>query len=110
MSAQSAPAGHLPLEGKATIQEYPLLKRRRSRHPVRPSAPQSTVIPSAAEESFIALPPYARMRSHSNDTLELPFSTFSHLRFTDLQEGSLHFSPHDTQERRMSHILFHTAA
>ena len=30
--ALSAPAGHLPLEGKATIQEYPLLKRRRSRH------------------------------------------------------------------------------
>ena len=30
--ALSAPAGHLPLEGKAAIREYPLLKRRRSRH------------------------------------------------------------------------------
>ena len=30
--ALSAPTGHLPLEGKATIREYPLLKRRRSRH------------------------------------------------------------------------------
>ena len=29
--ALSAPAGHLPLEGKAAIREYPLLKRRRSR-------------------------------------------------------------------------------
>ena len=29
--ALSAPAGHLPLEGKATIRGYPLLKRRRSR-------------------------------------------------------------------------------
>ena len=33
----SAPAGHLPLEGKATIREYPLLKKRRNRRPVRPS-------------------------------------------------------------------------
>ena len=30
--ALSAPAGHLPLEGKAAIREYPLLKRQRSRH------------------------------------------------------------------------------
>ena len=27
MSALSAPAGHLPLEGKATIREYHLLKK-----------------------------------------------------------------------------------
>gem|GEM_PF-2512859 len=30
--ALSTPAGHLPLEGKTAIREYPLLKRRRSRH------------------------------------------------------------------------------
>ena len=28
--ALSAPTGHLPLEGKATIREYPLLKKRRA--------------------------------------------------------------------------------
>ena len=37
----SAPAGHLPLEGKATIREYPLQNRRQSRLPVRSSAPQA---------------------------------------------------------------------
>ena len=30
-----------------------------------------------------------------------PLSPFSHSRFTGLQEGSLHFGPHDTQERRI---------
>ena len=54
----------------------------------------------------MALPPYAHMRPLSNDTLGLPFSSFSHSRFTSLQEGSLHFDPHDTQERRIvSHPL-----
>ena len=37
--ALSASSGHLPLEGKDTIRDYPLLKRRRSRHPVRLPAP-----------------------------------------------------------------------
>ena len=59
---------------------------------------------------FIALLPYAHMRPHANDTLVRPFSPFSHSRLIGLQEGSLHFGPHDTQERRMSRILFHTAA
>ena len=35
-----------------------------------------------------------------------PLSPFSHSRFTGLQKGSLHFGPHDTQERRIvSHRL-----
>ena len=38
----SARVGHLPLEGKAAIREYHLLKRRRYRQPVRPSAPVSS--------------------------------------------------------------------
>ena len=44
---------------------------------------------------FIALPPYAHMRPHSNDTLVLPFSPFPHPRFTGLQERSLHFGRDD---------------
>ena len=48
----SAPAGHLPLEGKAAIREYPLLKRRRSR-PCESIRSPSTVIPSAAEGSLL---------------------------------------------------------
>ena len=66
--------------------------------------------PERSRGIFIALPPYARMRPLSNDTLVLPFSPFPRSRFTGLQEESLHFGPHDTQERRMSRILFHTAA
>ena len=57
---------------------------------------------------FLARPPYAHMRPHSNDTLVLPFSPFPRSRFTALQEGSLHFGPHDTQERRIvSHSFSH---
>ena len=41
----------LPLEGKGTIREYPLLKRRRATH-LNPSAPR-IVIPSAAEGSLL---------------------------------------------------------
>ena len=88
MSALSAPAGHLPLEGKAAIRGYHSLKRRRSRG------------------IFIALPPYAHMRPHSNDTLVLPFSPFPRSRFTALQEGSLYFGPHDTQGRRIVSYRF----
>ena len=49
--ALSAPAGHLPLEGKAGKREYSLLKRRRTTL-VIPSAPR-IVIPSAAEGSLL---------------------------------------------------------
>ena len=52
MSALSAPAGHLPLEGKAAIREYHLLNRRRSR-PCESIRSPSTVIPSAAEGSLL---------------------------------------------------------
>ena len=50
-SALSAPAGHLPLEGKAGKREYSLLKRRRTTL-VIPSASR-IVIPSAAEGSLL---------------------------------------------------------
>ena len=71
---------------KPPLRIYPLPKYR---HPER------------SRGIFIALPPYAHMRPHSNDTLVLPFSPFPHPRFTGLQKGSLHFGPHDTQERRI---------
>ena len=48
----SAPTGHLPLEGKATIREYHLLNRRRSR-PCESIRSPSTVIPSEAEGSLL---------------------------------------------------------
>ena len=84
----SAPAGHLPLEGKAAIREYPLLKRRRAAL-VNLSAPRLRH-PERSRGIYITLPPYAHMCPHSNDTLVLPFSPFPHPRFTGLQERSLH--------------------
>ena len=62
--------------------------------------------PERSRGIFIALPPYAHMHPHSNDTLVLPFSPFPRSRFTALQEGSLHFGPHDTQERRIVSYCF----
>ena len=50
--ALSAPAGHLPLEGKAAIRGYPLLKKV-AHHPCEPIRSPSTVIPSAAEGSLL---------------------------------------------------------
>ena len=52
MSTLSAPAGHLPLEGKAAMRDYHPLKRRRSR-PCESIRSPSTVIPSAAEGSLL---------------------------------------------------------
>ena len=53
--------------------------------------------PERSRGIFIALPPYAHMRPHANDTLVRPFSSFSHSRLTALQEGSLHFGRDDKQ-------------
>ena len=50
--ALSAPAGHLPLERKAAIRGYPLLKKV-AHHPCEPIRSPSTVIPSAAEGSLL---------------------------------------------------------
>ena len=57
--------------------------------------------PERSRGIFIALPPYAHMHPHSNNTLVLPFSPFPRSRFTALQKESLYFGPHDTQERRI---------
>ena len=50
--ALSAPVGHLPLEGKATIRGYHPLKRQHT-PPFEPIRSPSTVIPSAAEGSLL---------------------------------------------------------
>ena len=48
----SAPAGHLPLEGKATIREYHP-KKKAAHPPYEPIRSPSTVIPSEAEGSLL---------------------------------------------------------
>ena len=81
--------GTFPSRGRLAIRESPLLKRRRAAL-VKPSTPPLRH-PERSRGIFLARPPYARMRPHSNDTLVLPFSPFPHPRFTSLQKGSLHF-------------------
>ena len=49
---------------------------------------------------FLARPPYACALTQTTPWC-FPLSPFSHSRFTGLQKGSLHFGPHDTQERRI---------
>ena len=52
MSALSAPAGYLPLDGKAAIRKSHLLKKA-AHHPCEPIRSPSIVIPSAAEGSLL---------------------------------------------------------
>ena len=52
MSALSAPAGHLPLEGKACDTRIPSSKQA-THHPCEPMRSPSTVIPSVAEGSLL---------------------------------------------------------
>ena len=71
--------GTFPSRGRLTIRESPLLKRRRATL-VNPSAPPLRH-PERSRGIFLARPPYARMRPHSNDTLVLPFIAFLSLTF-----------------------------
>ena len=73
MSALSAPAGHLPLEWKATIRESPLLKRRRATL-VNPSAPPLRH-PERSRGIFLALRLASHMSLQGNDALLLLFPT-----------------------------------
>ena len=92
----SAPAGHLPLEGKAAIREYHLpSSKQAAHHPCEPIGSPSTVIPSAAEGSLLHCRHMHTCTPHLNDTLVLPFSPFPRSRFTALQERSLHFGRDD---------------
>ena len=80
----SAPAGHLPLEGKAAIREYPLLKRRHTTL-VNLSAPQ---VPSS--------------RAKPRDL----YCTTAIGTHAPSLKRHLYFSPHDTQERRIVSYRF----
>ena len=80
--------------------------KKAARHPCESILSPSTVIPSAAEGSLL----YYRIMHACALTQTTPWcfplSPFSHSRVTGLQERFLSFGPRDTQERRMSHILF----
>ena len=93
------------LRGEGCYTRLPSSKKA-THHPCEPILSPKYRHPERSRGIFIALPPYARMRPHSNDTLVLPFSPFPHPRFTGLQEGSLHFGPQDTQERRIVSYRF----
>ena len=95
------------LRGEGCDTRIPSSKQA-THHPCEPIRSPSTKHrhPERSRGIFIALPPYAHMRPHSNDTLVLPFSPFPHPRFTALQEGFLYFGPHDTQERRIVSYSF----
>ena len=78
---------------RSSIREYHPLKRRHTTLVNLSAHPYSN--PKRSRGIFIALPPYAHMRPHSNDTLVLPFSPFPRSRSNDLQERSLHFGRDD---------------
>ena len=88
-----------PSRGRLAIREYRFLKRRRATL-VNPSAPPLRH-PERSRGIFLARPPYARMRPTQTTPWCFPLSPFPHSRFTGLPKGSLHFGPHDTQERRI---------
>ena len=81
------------LRGKGCDTRIPSSKKA-AHHPCELIPPKYRH-PERSRGIFIALPPYAHMRPHSNDTLVLPFSPFPHPRFTGLQERSLHFGRDD---------------
>ena len=90
----SAPARHLPLEGKAAIREYHLLKKA-AHHPCEPIRSPSTVIPSAAEGSLLHCRHMHTCALVQTTPWCFPLSPFPHPRFTGLQERSLHFGRDD---------------
>ena len=104
-SALSAPAGHLPLEGKTAIRGYHPLKKGGEAALVNLSAPQ---IPSSRAKprdlycTAAICPHTPSLKRH----LGASFLPFPRSRFTALQEGSLYFGPHDTQERRIVSYRF----
>ena len=100
----SAPAGHLPLEGKAAIRDYHPLKRWHTTL-VNLSAPQ---VPSSRAQPrdlycTAAICTHAPSLKRHLGAFFLPFPRS---RFTALQERSLYFGPHDTQERRIVSYRF----
>ena len=92
----------LPLEGKAAIREYHPLKRRQSRQPLETIHSPSTVIPSAAEGSLL----HCRHIHTCTLTQTTPWCFLFRLSLTHVLPLSLHFGPHDTQERRIVSYRF----
>ena len=93
MSALSAPAGHLPLEGNATIREYSLLKRRRTTL-VNLSAPQAPSSRAQPRDLYCT----AAICTHAPSLkrhLGASFFAFPRSRSTGLQKRSLHFGRDD---------------
>ena len=109
MSAPSAPAGHLPLEGKTAIRESPLLKKV-AHHPCESIRFPSTVIPSAAEGSLL----HCRHMHICTLTQTTPWCFLFRLSLThvlplckkDPSTSALMTRKKDGS----SHIVFHTAA
>ena len=97
----SAPAGHLPLEGKAAIRDYHLLKRWHTTL-VNLSAPQVPSSRAKARDLYCtaAICTYEpSLKRH----LGASFFAFPSLTF---YRSSLYFGPHDTQERRIVSYRF----
>ena len=92
--------------------------KKTARHPCEPIRSPSTVIPSEAEGSLL----HCRHMHTCTLTQTTPWCFLFRLpsltiyrsarrlslrsRFTALQEGSLYFGPHDTQERRIVSYRF----
>ena len=90
------------LDGDTRI---PSSKKRRRSRPCESIRSPNTVIPSEAEGSLL----HCRHMHTCALTQTTPwrfFSPFPRSRFTALQEGSLYFGPHDTQERRIVSYRF----
>ena len=109
MSALSAPAGHLPLEGKAAIREYHLLKKA-AHHPCELIRSPSTVIPSAAEGSLL----HCRHMHTCTLTQMTPWCFLFRLSLTHVlpvckKDPSTSVGM-TFKEDGYSHIVFHTAA
>ena len=75
--------------------------KKAAHHPCEPIRSPSTVIPSAAEGSLLHCHHMHTCTLTQTTPWCFPLSPFPHPRFTALQEGSLHFGPHDMQERRI---------
>ena len=105
----SAPAGHLSLEGKAAIREYPLLKKA-AHHPGEPIRSPSTVIPSEAEGSLL----HCRHMHICALTQTTPWCFLFRLSLAhDLPVCKKDLSTSALMTRKKdgsSHIVFHTAA
>mgnify|MGYP007000687688 CR=1 FL=1 len=80
--------------------------KQAAHHPCEPIRSPNTVIPSEAEGSLL----HCRHMHTCALVQTTPWYFLFRLRsqFTALQKGSLHFGPHDTQERRIvSHSFSH---